>query len=145
MKIRPTTPADYSDMLRIWESAVKATHDFLKEEDFLFFKEQLAVNFFPQVETYLLLDDQEQPVAFIGVHGDMLEMLFVDDAMRGKGIGRYLIGYAIHELKITKVDVNEQNSQAAGFYEKMGFRVTSRSELDGMGKPYPILHMELEK
>jgi len=30
-----------------------------------------------------------------------------------------------------------------GFYEHMGFEIISRSELDGLGKPYPILHMQL--
>ncbi len=44
---------------------------------------------------------------------------------------------------MTKVDVNEQNPQAVGFYEHMGFRLVSKSELDGEGKPYPILHMQL--
>ncbi|GAM72145.1 acetyltransferase [Vibrio sp. JCM 19236] len=41
--------------------------------------------------------------------------------------------------------MNEQNPEAAGFYKKMGFKVTSRSPLDDMGKPFPILHMELDK
>ena len=42
---------------------------------------------------------------------------------------------------ITKVDVNEQNYQAVGFYEKLGFRKAGRSEKDGSGKDYPIIHM----
>ncbi|ENH9207696.1 GNAT family N-acetyltransferase, partial [Vibrio vulnificus] len=46
-------------------------------------------------------------------------------------------------LGVTKVDVNEQNPQAVGFYEHMGFKVVSRSPLDDMGKPFPILHMTL--
>jgi hypothetical protein len=41
------------------------------------------------------------------------------------------------------VDVNEQNGQAVGFYLRMGFATEGRSELDGMGKPYPLLHMRL--
>lgn len=45
--------------------------------------------------------------------------------------------------RITKVDVNEQNPQAIGFYEKMGFKPIGRSEKDGSGKPYPIIHMSL--
>jgi putative acetyltransferase len=41
------------------------------------------------------------------------------------------------------VDVNEQNEQAVGFYLKMGFQVEGRSDEDGFGKPYPLLHMRL--
>lgn len=143
MKIRRATPADYLEMVQIWESAVRATHDFLKQEDFDHIKALLPEAFFPQVDTYLLLNDEDMPVAFLGVHADSLEMLFVSDAVRGKGIGKYLVNYAIADLNIRKVDVNEQNGQAVGFYERMGFKVSGRSEKDGMGKPYPILHMEL--
>ncbi|MBC9909043.1 acetyltransferase [Chitinophaga varians] len=143
MKIRRATATDYPEMVRIWESAVKATHDFLKQEDFDHIKSLLAEAFFPQVDTYLMLNDEETPVAFLGVHEDSLEMLFVSDTARGKGIGKHLIHYAIAELNIRKVDVNEQNGQAIGFYERMGFKVNGRSEKDGMGKPYPILHLTL--
>lgn len=48
-------------------------------------------------------------------------------------------------LEVKKVDVNEQNEQALGFYEHHGFKTIGRSELDASGKPYPILHMALKK
>ena len=79
----------------------------------------------------------------MGVYEDSLEMLFLHPDARGKGIGKRLILHAINDLKVKKVDVNEQNPQAVGFYEHMGFEIISRSELDGLGKPYPILHMQL--
>ena len=41
--------------------------------------------------------------------------------------------------------MNEQNEQAAGFYRRMGFEVVGRSESDGLGQPFPVLHMELNK
>jgi len=46
---------------------------------------------------------------------------------------------------VTKVDVNEQNGQAIGFYHHCGFKTIKRSELDALGKPHPTLHMQLEK
>jgi putative acetyltransferase len=39
------------------------------------------------------------------------------------------------------VDVNEQNTKAVGFYERIGFKRTGRSRLDGQGRPYPLLHL----
>ena len=39
--------------------------------------------------------------------------------------------------------MNEQNEQAVGFYLHQGFVIAGRSELDGTGKPYPILHLQL--
>ena len=44
-----------------------------------------------------------------------------------------------------ELDVNEQNLQALGFYLKQGFEVIGRSEVDGMGQPYPLLHMRLSR
>ena len=43
------------------------------------------------------------------------------------------------------VDVNEQNPQAVGFYLRMGFAVVGRSETDDADRPFPILHLRLEK
>ncbi|MNN83835.1 putative N-acetyltransferase YjaB [compost metagenome] len=50
---------------------------------------------------------------------------------------------AIDELHAEQLDVNEQNAQALGFYLHQGFEVVGRSETDGMGQPYPLLHMRL--
>ncbi len=80
----------------------------------------------------------------MGVAEGNLEMLFIHNDYRGKGIGKKLIRYGMDRLEITKVDVNEQNIQAVGFYKHIGFHVLGRSESDGQGKEYPILHMGLE-
>jgi putative acetyltransferase len=37
--------------------------------------------------------------------------------------------------------VNEQNAQAVGFYEHLGFQRTGRSDKDSQGRPYPLIHL----
>lgn len=88
-------------------------------------------------------DEHQAILGFIGVHECKIEMLFILDAARGKGIGKALLNYAVEQLAANKVDVNEQNLLAVGFYQHRGFKIASRSPLDDMGKPFPILHMEL--
>ncbi len=139
MKIEKYTKADYAAIMDVWESSVKATHHFLKEDDFLFYKKIIPTDFLPKLEIYILEDNGLK--AFIAVNESHLEMLFVKDDARGKGYGRKLIEYALHYLGVVQVDVNEQNEQAIGFYRKMGFEIRSMSATDGMGKDYPILHM----
>lgn len=139
--IRKIETADYPRLVEIWESAVLHTHDFLKEEDFFYYKERLP-SYFPYVALFGFEQDGIL-VGFIGIAEGNVEMLFIDDSCRGKGIGKQLISYVIRDFGVTKVDVNEQNPQAVGFYEHMGFRLVSKSEVDGEGKPYPILHMQL--
>lgn len=147
--IRPIVETDYPQLAAIWESAVIATHDFLRPEDFMYYKARL-----PEYFRYVSLFGYEEEegrivgceaegklVGFIGLSEDSVEMLFVDNDSRGKGIGKSLIQFALNEYGISKVDVNEQNTQAVGFYERMGFLVSSRSDTDSEGKPYPILHM----
>ena len=38
--------------------------------------------------------------------------------------------------------MNEQNPQAVGFYEHMGFAAYKRTDLDKHGNPYPLLYMK---
>lgn len=51
--------------------------------------------------------------------------------------------YAIQNLNASKVDVNEQNTQAVEFYKQVGFEVVGRTDKDSEGSDYPILKMEL--
>lgn len=139
--IREIKETDYPQLMKIWESAVLNTHDFLKEEDFKYYKEQIP-SYFEHV-TLVGFEDVAGLVGFMGVAEGNLEMLFIHNDYRGKGIGKQLIRHGIDELKVTKVDVNEQNIQAVDFYKHIGFHVLSRSELDSQGKEYPILHMGL--
>ncbi|WP_293929145.1 GNAT family N-acetyltransferase [Sphingobacterium sp. UBA6320] len=133
--------ADYPRLMEIWESAVINTHGFLKKEDLLYYKEQIPT-YFKHVK--LIGFEQEKVlVGFMGVSEGNLEMLFVHNDYRGTGIGKKLVEYAIANLEVTKVDVNEQNIQAVGFYKYIGFKTINKSELDGSGKEYPILHMQL--
>ncbi len=139
--IRAIHEVDYPRLAEIWESAVLHTHDFLTKEDFQYYKERLPL-YFQYVTLYGYKRDNEL-IGFIGVAEGNIEMLFVHNDSRGTGAGKELILYAIQHLGATGVDVNEQNAQAVGFYKHMGFLTVDRSELDGDGKAYPLLHMRL--
>ena len=139
--IREIHEIDYPLLMKIWESSVLNTHDFLKEEDFNYYKKEIPGYF----EHVILLGFEENGtlVGFMGIAEGNLEMLFIHNDYRGKGIGKKLIQYGINHLNVNKVDVNEQNAQAVGFYQYIGFRVLDSSALDNQGKEYPILHMGL--
>ncbi len=135
---------EYQELVSVWESSVKATHNFLKIEDFNYYKE-LIPGFFDNVILHCVKNEKSQIVGFIGTNDGGLEMLFVTANEIGKGIGKKLLLYAIEKLNVTKVDVNKENFQAVEFYNHFGFEVKSISDVDGFGKPYPILHMELSR
>ena len=130
-------------LLIIWGSSVKATHLFLSAPEIERIKGYVpeALKAIP----HLIVGEKPNvgPIAFMGIDGKSLEMLFISPEVRGQGVGKTLIDYGIKNYAISKVAVNEQNPQARGFYEHMGFQVYKRSETDEQGGPYPLLYMEL--
>ncbi|WGD36992.1 GNAT family N-acetyltransferase [Lysinibacter sp. HNR] len=141
--IRPTSGSmEYPALVEIWRSAVGATHDFLKEADFERIESSLVSAYFPAV-ALIVAELNGEPVGFTGFSHNSLEMLFVSHSMRGRGICSALLAEAITLHGVTKADVNEQNPSARSFYLNHGFTQAGRSEIDGDGRPYPILHLEL--
>jgi len=143
-KIEIAYPADFEEITAVWEASVRATHHFLTEADIIFFRPLILHEYLKAVDLFCVKNTEGKIEGFLGTLDDKIEMLFLHPSARGKGIGKKLIEFAIHNFKIKKVDVNEQNQQAVGFYQHIGFKVVSRWEVDSLGKPYPILSMELK-
>jgi putative acetyltransferase len=141
--IFPVHPADFPRVVEVWEASVRATHHFVSEADIQFFR-PLVRDVLSQIPLLACVRDAHNQVAgFTGVVNGKIDMLFIDPSARGQGAGRRLLHYAVTAFGATTLDVNEQNEQAIGFYLHMGFEITGRSELDGTGKPYPLLHLQL--
>lgn len=141
--IVPAEPSDYKEITDVWQASVKATHHFLPSDFTENLREQVETVYLPMVQLYCAKNEDGKILGFLGVADQKIEMLFLDPDMRGKGLGKQLTEFAIQTLKANAVDVNEQNEQAVGFYLKMGFKQIGRSEKDGQGNDYPILHLSL--
>ena len=126
----------------IWEDSVRASHLFLSEAEI-----QEIKAYVPQALTgvsRLLVAERVlgQPVAFMGIEGPRLEMLFLSPAERGAGLGRQLLEYGIRHYYLQELTVNEQNPQALGFYRHMGFEPYKRTACDEEGNPYLLLYLK---
>lgn len=134
-----------AELVACWRASVEATHAFLAPGDI----ERIAAYVPEAIASVAHLavcrDDAGAIAGFIGVDGTMVEMLFIHPSLRGQGLGTLLLDHAASRHDATLVDVNEQNGQAVGFYERYGFQVFDRSETDAMGDPFPILHMRLPR
>ena len=145
MKIYPVdrrTPRVVTKLLEVWEGSVRATHKFLSSEEVDQIKEYVP-RAIDGVEHLVLAEEENRIMAFMGVENRRLEMLFVAADERAKGIGKQLIQYGIRQYGMEEVTVNEQNPQAVGFYEHMGFATYKRTERDEEGNPYLLLYMRL--
>ena len=128
-------------LLDIWEGAVRATHLFLSEAEILRIKTYVPQALRGVAHLIVAEDTPGHAVGFMGIEHQRLEMLFVDPASRGQGIGKQLLQYGIQHYNLQELTVNEQNPQAIGFYQHMGFRTYQRTDHDEEGNPYPLLYM----
>ena len=130
-------------IVQLWQANVKVTHTFLMKEEIQNIKQYVpqAVEHVPHL--CIALSEKGELLGFIGVADQRLEMLFIQVNARGQGISKQLLRYAIKNFDVKELTVNEQNPQAIGFYEHLGFVTYKRTDLDEGGQPYPLLYMKL--
>ena len=102
MKILRPTPQDYDELLTVWEASVRSTHHFLTEENIQFYKPLVRNQYFQAVELYIIRNREGKIAAFMGLSDELIEMLFVHPEEQGKGYGKQLIEFAIHNRRIFK-------------------------------------------
>jgi putative acetyltransferase len=130
-------------LVEVWRSSVKETHSFLSDKEITRIERYVPRALTDIPHLIIVVNDSSCPVAFMGINEQRLEMLFIAPDHRGRGLGKKLMDYGMTEYSINELGVNEQNRQAKGFYEHMGFQVFKRTETDEQGMPYPILYMKL--
>lgn len=144
MRVRPGTAADLPRALEIWRRAVDATHGFLTPADRAEIDLMVEQQFLPNVDLSVAEDDAGTVVGFLVMDGDMIDALFVDPAVHGKGTGTLLLQHALEQAPNARVDASEQASNALPFYLARGFKLIGRSEQDPQGRPYPLIHLRFE-
>jgi putative acetyltransferase len=143
MIIRHARDAECDSLLALWERSVRATHDFLSDADVAFYRPLMAAWLGGGApELWVLASAADVPLGFLGLVGGHIGALFLTPEARGRGGGRRLVTHAqaLRGGALT-LEVDERNGAARAFYERLGFAVVGRSELDWAGQPYPSLHM----
>ncbi len=144
IEVKDRTPQLIDELLVVWENSVRATHKFLSNEEILEIKKYVPQALSSISHLIIYRDENNNYIAFMGIEDNKLEMLFITSNCRGKGIGKKMLLYGIENYGVNALVVNEDNPQAKGFYEHMGFKVYGKNELDEQGNPYPILYMKLK-
>ena len=140
--LRDSTTADTDLLFRVWRRSVDATHDFVAPDDLDRIARLVRDEYLPNAPLTVACAEGGRVVAFLGMTGCTIDSLFVDPDVRGTGVGKALIEHAKRRCPDgLDVEVNEQNSQAVGFYDHLGFTVSKRTPRDRQGKPYPLLVM----
>ena len=144
IEVKDRTAPLVEQLLKVWESSVKATHFFLSEDEIESIKKYVP-QALKEIPFLIIAENGNHiPVGFMGIVEQHLEMLFISHEERGKGLGKELLEYGIEKYLVNDLAVNEQNLLAKGFYEHMGFEVYKRTECDEQGNPYPVFFMRLD-
>ena len=139
--IRTAETIDHNRLLVIWRAAVEATHHFLTAEDADWY-EQLVRGYLPaSVDLRVAEDIGGALLGFVAQDEGTIHMLFIDPCHHGRGIGTALLDDVARDFPLLRVDVNEGNLSGQRFYAARGFKQVGRSETDGQGRPFPLLHL----
>lgn len=142
-ELQERPPQQLERLLMIWEASVRATHHFLSDAEVKQIKSYVPQALQSVSHLIIAINASNEPIGFMGTEQNRLEMLFLSPTERGKEIGKQLVQYGIQQYGIQMVTVNEQNPQAVGFYEHLGFVMYQRTDHDEQGNPYPLLYMKL--
>jgi ribosomal protein S18 acetylase RimI-like enzyme len=88
---------------------------------------------------FVIVEADKEPIAFAS-YGESdkagifkLHKIYVSQALHGKGIGKMIIDFIVSDIigfaSGLELNVNRNNS-AKGFYEKLGFKVVGREDID---------------
>ena len=109
--VSPLRTEDVDQTVEVWEASVRATHDFASDADIDFFSPLVRAEL-PTLPVFVVRDEAGKVAGFIGVLDGKVEMLFVDPAWRGQGIGRRLMAYAMESLE--RDDARRERAESAG-------------------------------
>jgi putative acetyltransferase len=76
MRIENASKKHYSQLIEIWETSVRSTHDFLTENDILSLRSLILEKYLPALELRCIRDKYDKICGFIGIAERKIEMLF---------------------------------------------------------------------
>jgi len=141
LHVRRATPDESEVLFDIWWRSVCATHTFLSDADLHALAPQVRALGLAQLDTWVLCDVATAPIGFLVMNRQHIEALFIVPEWLRRGAGTVLVRHARSLRGALTVDVNEQNTAALSFYEAVGFSVCGRSQTDGAGRAFPLLHL----
>ena len=144
-RIRRYREADREALADVWLRSVKATHEFLSEDDIAVLLPLVRREAWNDMETWILESADRKMAGFMCLFEGKMEGLFIAPEFLRQGLGRRLADRAKRKWETLYVDVNEQNKGACAFYKACGFTPFGRSETDSQGMPFPLIHMRYKR
>jgi putative acetyltransferase len=132
--VRSAAEADLDALTDVWEDAARSSHGFMDPDDLIAMRPFMRDSYLPSMQVWLAEVDG-RPIAFVGARDSHVELLYVDPAFHGRGLGTRLLA----EVGATSVEVYADNTTGVDFYRSQGFAEVQRRDTDAAGRPYPMV------
>lgn len=119
--IRRLETVDIDRVMHIWLTSNIQAHAFISEDYWRTNYEGVKA-VLPQAEVWVY-EEAQNILGFIGITGDYIEGIFVDETERSKGIGRQLLNAVKLRHTELHLQVYAENRRAITFYKREGFVV----------------------
>lgn len=86
IEVNKKTSTLINQLLEVWENSVRATHLFLSNEEIENIKKYIPQAISDISHLIIAKNDNNTPIAFMGIENEKLEMLFIRNNERGKGL-----------------------------------------------------------
>lgn len=144
IRIRPGRSGDHVRLLEVWRAAVEPSHGFLEPEDVDWYEAIVAGHLRHMTDLRVAVDHTGAILGFLAQDAGEIHMLFVAPVAQRRGVGTALLEEVASQFGVVRLDVNEQNPSARAFYTANGFEEVGRSDTDGQGRSFPLLHLRRE-
>lgn len=119
IEVKERTEMIVNQLLEVWEDSVKATHLFLSNEEIKNIKKNVPQAISGVSHLVIIENESYQPIAFMGIEDTKLEMLFIKNSERGKGLRKQfyvenenykMIGKSVTDTSwFDEIDTTNQN------------------------------------
>ena len=140
--IRAARERDLDELTDVWERAARSTHGFMDDDDFAFLRPHIRDLLLPSMDVWEAVDDEGVALGFIGFRGGHVELLYIDPAAHGRGIGTALLTPVDGGAGPSSVEVYADNIAGLGFYRSRGVHETHRHPTDSAGRSFAVVHLE---
>jgi putative acetyltransferase len=134
--VRLAREADLDALTDLWEASARGSHTFMKSDDFDQLRPYMRDALLPSMDVWIA-ELEHEPVGFIGVREQHVELLYIERDHQHCGIGTLLLEH----VHATSVEVYRDNAVGVSFYRRSGFAQTAVHEYDAIGRPYPMVEL----
>lgn len=119
--IRDFKETDIEQIIKIWLNTNIKAHHFI-DNSYWIDSYATVKKMLPQATVYVY-DSNGQIQGFLGLNGDYIEGIFVDEEYQSKGKGSQLLNYAKERNNKLLLNVYKRNERAVTFYLREGFAI----------------------